>query len=377
MVGEEGESRWESACHRGDKERTSLVKGFAQSGAAETRGSDRLTYRILRDSDLPALQQLWEGESSWGPLTPETWKRLFDSPFLGPSLVVVAANEQDEIVGQLAFMPSRVTVGGKETTAVRPFAYILSKTLRSWSPVISPGDHPFSRMYACGVQEVAARGDGLLYALPHPALARLLRLFSVFQSAVFPYWSVPLPLERPHALAPGCDVGPLQTWDSRVDELWDSASRLHRCSVVRDSRMLAWKLGQAEGNGYRVTAVERRGRLIGLAASRLKPVAPGHRQWEICDVLSADSGPSLEATLRAAVNEANAVGLESQDDVPEESRFVLRKAAILVTPVFEPVLRGLGLRRDRYTFPLVVHRVSPALADEDVAPEHWYLSAND
>jgi len=63
--------------------------------------------------------------------------------------------------------------------------------------------------------------------------------------------------------------------------------------------------------------------------------------------------------------------------VPEESRFVLRKAAILVTPVFEPVLGGLGFRRDRYTFPLVVHRVSPELADEDVAPEHWYLSAND
>ena len=94
-------------------------------------------------------------------------------------------------------------------------------------------------------------------------------------------------------------------------------------------------------------------------------------------MLSADSGASLEATLRAAVNEANAVGLESQDGVPEESRFVIRKAAILVPPAFEPVLRELGFRRDSYTFPLVVHRVSPGLADADVAPEHWYLSAND
>lgn len=223
-----------------------MVKGFAQSGSAETRGSAGLTYRILRESDIPALRQLWEGESSWGPLTPETWERLFASPFLGPSLVVVAANEQDEIVGQLAFMPSRVTVDGKETTSVRPFAYILSKALRSWSPVISPGDHPFGGMYACGVQEVAARGDGLLYALPHPTFARLLRLFPAFQSAVFPYWSVPLPLERPRPLAPGCDAGPLDRWDDRVDDLWDSASRLHRCSVVRDSRTLGWKLDRTK-----------------------------------------------------------------------------------------------------------------------------------
>ena len=67
--------------------------------------------------------------------------------------------------------------------------------------------------------------------------------------------------------------------------------------VVRNSKTLPWKLGDAD---YDVLVIERGGELVGLSASRRKG-----EQWLICDVLARDLGDSLRATLAATVNLAN------------------------------------------------------------------------
>ena len=43
----------------------------------------------------------------------------------------------------------------------------------------------------------------------------------------------------------------------------------------------------------------------------------------------------------------------------------------------EPVVRRLGFVQDAYDFPLVVHILDPNISMDEVAPTHWYISAND
>ena len=106
---------------------------------------------------------------------------------------------------------------------------------------------------------------------------------------------------------------------------------------------------------------------MGLVASREK----GDRQWLICDLLAADDGPALRATLAAAANVAH------EESVARSGANELRKVAVLATSVMEPVVRSLGFMRDEYDFPLVVHVLDKSLPADDVRPERWYVSAND
>ncbi|HEV2762322.1 MAG TPA: hypothetical protein VGV38_04940, partial [Pyrinomonadaceae bacterium] len=155
---------------------------------------------------------------------------------------------------------------------------------------------------------------------------------------------------------------PLDAPDERVDKLWEAARRLHGCAVVRGAAMLRWKLGNAR---YTLTAVERGGELVGLVASREK----GDRQWLVCDLLAADDGEAMRATLASAANVAHAESLKGERE--------LRKVAVLTTPVMEPAARDLGFARDAYDFPLVVHVLDDSLGLDDVTPARWYVSAND
>ena len=95
------------------------------------------------------------------------------------------------------------------------------------------------------------------------------------------------------------------------------------------------------------------------------------RQWEICDLLSADDGESLAATLRAAINVAQAQTLEEPADSP------VSQVAVLVTPRLDAHVRDLGFRRDAWDFPLMLNSLDDTLTDDAIAPELWYLSAND
>jgi hypothetical protein len=149
-----------------------------------------------------------------------------------------------------------------------------------------------------------------------------------------------------------------------VDALWAKWRRLHGCLVVRDSRTMPWKLGDAE---YEVISVERAGELVGLSASRRKG-----GQWLVCDLLAADVSDSLRATLAAVSNLAHEKALEAA-----RAGRPFGKVTVLNTPLMEPVARGLGFVRDEYDFPLVVHVLDDSLRAEDVNPARWYVSAND
>lgn len=326
----------------------------------------QLTYRLYQEQDSPGLLRLWEQETGWGTPRPELRQWLFEgNPYEG-TFIVVAMDESQQIVGEFIFFASLVSVDGREVRASRAFAPIVSKVVRDSYRSINPFQ-PISAMYQLGVQVLQERGDELIYMVPNPRWMRFLRMFPGLHCGSFPLWSLPLPLTDPLLLGDGFTSRPLAAWDERVDRLWQAASRLHGCMAVRDARTLSWKVGNSH---YDVTAVERGGEMVGLVASRKK----GDRQWLIFDLLSADAEDSLRATLAAVCNLAHAKWAATD---PEETEFRLRKVAVLVTPVMERAVRSLGFTRDDYDFPLAINILDPKIAEQDVMPARWYISAND
>lgn len=325
-----------------------------------------LEYRLIEPEDLPALQKLWVEETEWGRLTEHIYQRaVVEAPLGGVSGTVATDAETGQIVGQFAFVPSLVTVKGREYRAFRPGAPIIARSQRFRSP--NPLAHPAVAMYMHAVKALRERGDGLIYMVPDPRWVRLFKMFPKFQAGKFPLWRLDLPLTREIEMPKNFTAAPLAALDdARVDRLWAAWSRFHSCSVVRDSRMLPWKIGDGE---YTVLGIERTGsdELAGLVASRRK----GDRQWLVCDVLAADDAESLRATFIAVVRLANVRAQSADPSRP------INKVTVLVTPIIEPTLRALGFVRDAYDFPVIVHILNSSISKEDVAPANWYVSAND
>jgi hypothetical protein len=326
-----------------------------------------LAYRMHTKADEPALIKLWSEHGGWDQVDAESWAhRLLETP-VGPAQIVLATwAETGEIVGQFAFIPSLVAVGGREVPAVRPFAPIIARTGRDVALTANPLEHPVVAMHLFAVKALRERSFGLIYSLPDPHWLMFCRLFPKpeRQIGTFPLWSKPLPLAAPLPLPAGYSVGPLTPRGEPVDRLWKAASKLQGCLVVRDSRGLPWKIGSGD---YTVLGIEKGGELVGLVASRTK----GDNQWLVCDLLTADGEDALRATLTAVTNLADARARAAAPDRP------ITKVAILATKFLEPMARELGFGRDDYEFPLLVQTLDPGIKREDVAPERWYLSAND
>ena len=330
-----------------------------------------LTLEFHDVADLPDLDRLWREETDWGEQTQELRRWFMQAPFGKPAVVVASDGETGKAVGQFRFMPMRVSVNGRDVSAVRPFGTIVTKDAHEAADGRGTLDNPIAVMYLRAVEEYRSRGVGLMYIVPDERWVGLfkrwasaLRMFQI-EYASFPLWSLPLPLAGgPLPLGEGFTAAPLAAWDERVDRLWAAARRLHGCMAVREACVLRWRLSQA---AFTVTAVERGGELVGLVASREK----GDRQWLVCDLLAADDGEALRATLAAAANAGHA------ETGSRAAANELRKVAVLATPVMEPAVRGLGFVRDEYDFPLVVHVLDESLRAEDVSPANWYVSAND
>lgn len=319
-----------------------------------------IEYRFCDEADVPELDRMWEAGTEWGK--ERFYKWYLAAPFGAPKIVMATDTETGRAVGQFRFLPSLVSVDGREVAGSRPFGTIVTPEMRRAIRSPNPLEQPAIAMYMFAAEALRAEGCGMIHMVPDPRWLRILKMFPFVRTGSFPLWSIPLPLAEPIPLGDGFSAGPLEGWDERVDGLWERASRLHGSLIVRDLRTLEWKIG----NGfYTVTAVERGGELVGLVGALPK----GEGQWLICDLLAADADESLRATLAAACN--------AGDRCAAESPKPLRKAAVLTTPVMETAVRELGFKRDQYDFPLAIHVLAPSLDKRAVDPARWYASAND
>jgi len=314
-------------------------------------------------SSRDRLAPLWARATEWGELTAELIQHYAVEAPGGPASVVTAAHG-GELVGATFFVPVRVMMCGKEVKAHRPSAFLLDPSARLGMIQVDPARHPVMGMYFFAAEQFRNLGDALLVTIPNPRWARVLKLIPGMHYTMFPLMSLELPLREPLPWNDAYHAQTLSTFDSRIDELGRHVAKQYNCTILRDARYIEWK---TERGDPVITAIERNGDLVGLVASRKR----GDRQWMICDLLAVDSDEALTMTLIAAMQVAHERARADKSPEP------LRKVGILGTALIMPVLEQLGFRRDQYDFPLAVHPLASSISREDVAPERWYVSADD
>lgn len=327
--------------------------------------SETLVFRTIRPEDRPALEQLWEEETRWGPLTPGQWSRFYEDNLNGSGLVVVATDlESSRVVGQFLFVAAQVSIHGRIISACRAYAPIVGKGMRMFrSPNLY--EHPLFQMHAFGLSLLRERGVGLVYTIADPKWIRMLRMMPDVNLAVFELWSLPLPVPAAFALESDCTVEPLLDHPGDVNEIWDRASALHNVIVRRDAAAMNWRLDGATG-----VVVRRAHRPVGLACLQIFRKL---QQYLISDLLAIDDSEALRTTLVAVCNLARE--LSFADD---PTRPMLKICLLGSSPCIQPILQELGFERDpHYTYPLLVHNLDPALSPNEIAADRWYLTAND
>ena len=323
----------------------------------------RLTYRMNRADDRDELIRLWSEQSGWDVVDSETWEHRFvKTPYGESAIALTVDKDSDAIIGQCIFIPTIVSIGGREVRAYRTFAPMLGEKLRGIS-LLNPFRHPLYRMYKFAIDFFSQNGVVLIHMIPDPRWLRAFQLLPNFQIGKFPLWSLKLPLAENFKSLANCEIRDIQPDDKRLNELWQKTSKFYDCAIVRTAKFLPWKT--SHGN-YFYQGVFRGDELVGFAASVYKS---RDKQWLICDILAIDN-ESLESAVCAACHTADNFRLQN----PSED---VNKIAILATDLILPIVGKLGFYRDEYDFPFVVHLLDGAIFKETVAPSRWYLSAND
>lgn len=324
----------------------------------------KLNFRMNTTADRDELVRLWSStETGWDRIDRKVWEHRFvNTPFGEAAIALAIEEETNKIVGQLIFIPLVACVDGREVSGYRPYAAFLVKEARSFQG-LKPLTHPMLKLYRLATDSFRQKEVGLIYMLPDPLWTRMLHFVPGFLTAKFPLYSLKLPLTGEFALPDGYRAVEIEASDRRLDELWAKAAEFYKCSIVRNSKSLAWRTSHFN---FFFRAVERAGEIVGFVALQYKE---RDRQLILCDLLAADA-ESLRATLASACSAANEFLLQN----PEKP---LDKAAILTTELLLPVVQSLGFYRDKYDFPLVIQTLDASLAKEQIAPSRWQASAND
>lgn len=323
-----------------------------------------LVYRPFVDADLGGLEVLWQQSTMWGRLTPQIWQDYVVNAPLGPPAGLLAVDQGNgEIVGQFPFLRARVQIDGEIRSAFRPAAPIVNKRITGMLGLGNPLSHPIAQMFRRSVEALRQDGAALLWMVPDPRWRPILQLIPGLRTTKVPLYSRTLPLVAPVESQAGYETEVLSTFDERLDRLWLDAGRLHPVSLIRNAAAMKFRVGRGD---WEVLSVTRHGELVGVVASKLK----GDRQWLIGEVVTADLGPALRATLAAVIQLAH-------ERAQAAAAGAIHKVSLAVSPAMQPAVTAMGFVRDRYDFPLVVQRLDSALPADVVAPERWYISAND
>lgn len=323
-----------------------------------------LTCRLMQDEDLGALLRLWEEESGWGSLTPETWREWFvDTPH-GECVVAVAATEDNDIVAQLVLTPTKVVVGEDEVPALRLSAPVLASSLRLG--VARDPDHPVIGMFRVAVGAAVQRGCRLMYALPRRSWLALFRWAARSGLGQCLTASYPCLASTPASVASET-FGEGARFSARIADgfgpdygsLWTSAREglPVTCGVVREPKWLQWRLGDH-------TVVEVRDNeddaLAGYAAVRNSDVL-------LCDLL-ARNPDDIELVLSAVLH-IRSSGATSDDGPPS--------LKAMRTPALAPALESLAFAPVDFEFAFVCYALDPSLSAEMIAPDRWYIMPGD
>jgi hypothetical protein len=330
--------------------------------------SERLTYRLFEERDLPSLLDLWE-EAGWGSLTEKQWREWYLETPYGAALVTVAVDDAGEVAAQEMFMPSLLKVNGREVRALRFSAPILRTEMRGGS--LRRDEHPMIGLYKTAAEAARSRGFSVVYSMPDYAWLPIFRLaprFGLPSFAETSYGCASLPCESvlEGEVAAGADevtAQPIAEFGEEYGELWRAAKESFpiECGVVRGREWLRFR-----NSGRIAVEVRERGnrRLVGYTATK-------RQTGLLADALartSADLPRVLAATLRWLASERGAAM------VPE----ALTHLKVMLTPALAAAVEAFDSEPVDYRFAFTCNTFdAAALPLEALAPERWYLMPGD
>lgn len=324
----------------------------------------KIDYRMATAGDHDALVSFWNEHAGWDQIEREIWEQRFIRTPYGPAEIAIAFDmENGELLGQFLFVPFRVAHKGQIRQGYRPFAPITQTKLRTQWEGGSLQQLIF-QLYALGVQHLTDEGADVISMLPDPRWTRIFKMAPFFQIASFPLYSRALAGGDLPTLTDNSSLISLNLSDERIDALEKTQRFFYDSQIIRERSMLKWKLSLGH---YYLFGIEKQGELTGFFAAVMKN---DNRQWLVCDILAADTGPALKNCVVGAV-------LAAQQAKVDGTGPNLEKVALLATPTMQAALEPLAFYPDDYEFTLVVQPLDRQDKPEDWKPSGWYVSAND
>lgn len=330
-----------------------------------------IVYRNFTADDIDQIIKFWNENSGWETtLDRDEFNRRFCSSFAGDPIIMIAIdNDTPEIVGLFCFIPLFVTVNNKEGKCYRPFGAVFRESFRAKFGLGSflAGSHPLQKLYKKGTELAMDQNAIITYMIPDPRWGKILKTMP-FELCQLPLWSHKLPLDEKDLDFP-IDIRNIDLTSGDIDNLWIQSSKEGLCTLTRNAKFYQWKIALSHDR-YKLRGVYDDDRLIGLFTFHFKP---SEHQWIIGDILTLDNDESLTLTLLAACSTIQKEYL--QIEVKPDKTY---KAAILATPLIEGMVKKIGFYKDNYNFTLAVHLLDKKrISKSTVAPENWYVSAND
>ncbi|HZH66614.1 MAG TPA: GNAT family N-acetyltransferase [Flavisolibacter sp.] len=323
-----------------------------------------LTYRLYEEKDLPHVLRLWEESSGWGAITEEQFHQWYLNTPYGPCIVIVASDEDDNVVGQLVFTPSHVQVTNKVLKAVRAAAPILHESFKGGK--ITQYEHPVFAMFRKGMEIAKQQGFSIIYLFPALGWTTVLKLFPRYglpdmQPASYSCFS--FSLQDPSTFYPKQDDRYVELltipFSSEYDQLWKEAASAFpiHCGVMRNASWLNWKLG-----GHTVFEIRDRPtkKLSGYIAVKKETGL-------IVDVLAKDSN-NLIKNIQAVVHT-----LHYQN--PDRISTPYTQLNGMYSSLFQSLFPNV--ETINFSFAFGCCSLNEAIGAEQVSPQNWYMMPND
>lgn len=321
----------------------------------------KIMYRLCEEKDIQGILRLWGEESDWGAITLQQFKEWFLNTPYGDCIIIVATDDSNEIIGQIAFMPSLIYVNGTEIKALRVAAPILHKSYRFTGNDFT--EHPMCNMFRYGVEIAMQRGYFLAYIFPARGWLRAIKAISNsdihWETATFNSFSISLSASSNsrNISDENINYSFADSFTNEYNQLWSEAveSLPIDCGIVRRKEWLKYRLSSHITIEARTKDT---GKLIGYCTIKRK-------SGLLVDLLARNTS-DVQKTLIGAINML--FHLQSnQELVP------FKKITGMLTPLIQEAAKSLELEPLDYKFDFGCCVFGQFIDFEHIKPAKWHM----
>jgi len=324
-----------------------------------------IRFRMAKPEDDATLIHFWRENGGWDELDQAAWDHRFNKAPMGKARIVIAQHpETEELVGQLAFFPIKVTVNDMEGLGYRGFAVIIKKEREHFKGILGMKNITVGmNLYAADIFK--EEGATLIYHLPDPRWARWFNLLSHMRGASFPLYTFPIDEISKLEIKENYSSDTIPPSSDAIDNVWNNNQQMVKNSIVRDKKVLPWKISHGP---FLYLGITKNEQLMGWATFIKREHS---RQFLIGDIIAMDT-TSLKHLLIAV---CKAVCKELEND--PEAKTKIDKVSILGASWMLETLEGLGFKKNKYRFPFFIQQLDEKIDKKTIGPKNWFVCAND